>query len=85
MLRIQVRFFSRRTPNENLEHHTKSTGALWAFKESTKNFTLLWNGRQRVMAFGKVAKDQFRIMMKHPFSYVQAFALCVSACVAKIG
>eukprot|EP00938_MAST-03A_sp_MAST-3A-sp1_P003252 g3252.t1 len=59
--------------------------ALWAFKESTKNFTLLWNGRQRVMAFGKVAKDQFRIMMKHPFSYVQAFALCVSACVAKIG
>ena len=60
------------------------SGALWAFKPSTKNFTLLWNGRQRVMAFGKVAKDQFRIMMKHPFSYVQAFELCVSACVAKI-
>ena len=68
-------------PNNKIN---QSSGALWAFKPSTKNFTLLWNGRQRVMAFGKVAKDQFRIMMKHPFSYVQAFALCVSACVAKI-
>jgi hypothetical protein len=69
-----------------LNRDVDDSGALWAFKPSTKNFTLLWNGwtgRQRVMAFGKVAKDQFRIMFKHPFSFVQAFALSVSACVAK--
>ena len=32
-------FSTTRIPNNKINQHTKSTGALWAFKPSTKNFT----------------------------------------------
>eukprot|EP00940_MAST-03C_sp_MAST-3C-sp2_P001944 g1944.t1 len=63
-----------------LSRDEDDSGVLWAFKPSTKNFTLVDNEqRKRVLAFGKVAKDQFRVMLRHPLSYFQAFAICVSA------